>query len=223
MTVIRKCCGLLRDRAWMWTSGLVTLVFAKSGTRSCSWCSEMYSQREQHAHKHHHIHTYNTAHRKQLEEHLQELQVHLSKWQGIGDRLVRRLLEEKKMVFGCYYTVKWGNKVGQSEGGGRDRTGTHRKGGGGGAEGATGEREIDRYSQQERHAHTRHYTQTQTRTSRVGVCCIRCSRRRSIQRSRVCIYGSLSMCSMKGKHGKEGGGGGTETEEVAKKQEGVGS
>ena len=44
----------------------------------------------------------------------------------------------------------------------------------------------------------------------------------SIQRSCVCIYSSLSMCSMKGIHGGEGGGGGTEIEE-AKRQEGVGS
>ena len=46
------------------------------------------------------------------------------KWKGIGDRLVRRLLEEQDTVFGCYHAAKWGNKVGQS-GGGEETGQTH--------------------------------------------------------------------------------------------------
>ena len=44
------------------------------------------------------------------EKNLEELQVLKSKWKGIRERLVRRLLEEQDKVFRCYYAAKWGGK-----------------------------------------------------------------------------------------------------------------
>ena len=45
-----------------------------------------------------------SVHKKRLQEHLEELQVRQSMWNRIGDKLVRRLLEEQDTVFECYYT-----------------------------------------------------------------------------------------------------------------------
>ena len=44
-----------------------------------------------------------------MEKNLKELQVLKSKWKGIRERLVGRLLEEHK-VFRCYYAAKWGGQ-----------------------------------------------------------------------------------------------------------------
>ena len=48
--------------------------------------------------------------RAHLEKNLEELQVLKSKWKGIREELVRRLLEEQDKVFRCYYAAKWGDK-----------------------------------------------------------------------------------------------------------------
>ena len=45
------------------------------------------------------------------------------KWNGIGDRLVRRLLEEQDTVFGCYYAAKLGNRGKVKQSGGGEETG----------------------------------------------------------------------------------------------------
>ena len=50
--------------------------------------------------------TSGSGHREHMEKNLEELQVLKSKWKGIRERLVRRLLEEQDTVFTCYYAAK---------------------------------------------------------------------------------------------------------------------
>ena len=62
-----------------------------------------------------------------LEKNLEELQVLKSKWKGIREKLVRRLLEEQDKVFRCYYAAKWGGK--KELGAGGEETGQMQLGG----------------------------------------------------------------------------------------------
>ena len=50
-----------------------------------------------------------------------------SKWNGIRESLVRRLLEEQDKVFRCYYTAKWGGQ--KEKGAGGEETGQMHVGG----------------------------------------------------------------------------------------------
>ena len=61
--------------------------------------------------------TCGSVHKEHLEENLEELQVLKSKWNGIRESLVRRLLEEQDQVFRCYYAVKGGGKKEKGAGG----------------------------------------------------------------------------------------------------------
>ena len=54
--------------------------------------------------------TCGSVHKEHLEKNLEELQVLKSKFNGIRERLVRRLLEEQDKVFRCYYAAKWEEK-----------------------------------------------------------------------------------------------------------------
>ena len=56
-------------------------------------------------------------HKEDLEKNLEEVQVLKSKWNGIRERLVRRLLEEQDKGFRCYYAAKWGGQKEQGAGG----------------------------------------------------------------------------------------------------------
>ena len=51
--------------------------------------------------------TCGSVHKEHLKKNLEELQVLMSKWNWIRERLVRRLLEEQDKVFRCYYVSKW--------------------------------------------------------------------------------------------------------------------
>ena len=54
--------------------------------------------------------TCGSVHKEHLQKNLVELQVLKSKWKGIRERLVRRLLEEQDKGFRCYYAAKWGGQ-----------------------------------------------------------------------------------------------------------------
>ena len=68
--------------------------------------------------------TCGSVHREHLEKNLEELQVLKSKWKGIMERLVRRLLEEQDR---CYFAAKWGGQKEQGTGG--EETGQMQLGG----------------------------------------------------------------------------------------------
>ena len=69
-------------------------------------------------------------HKEDLEKNLEEVQVLKSKWNGIRERLVKRLLEEQDKVFRCYYAANWGGQKEPVAGGRRgDRTDEPRGGG----------------------------------------------------------------------------------------------
>jgi hypothetical protein len=71
--------------------------------------------------------TYGSVHKEHLEKNLEELQVLKSKWNGIREKLVRRLLEEQDKVFRCYYAAKWGGQ--KEKGAGGEETGQMHVGG----------------------------------------------------------------------------------------------
>jgi hypothetical protein len=71
--------------------------------------------------------TCGSVHKEHLEENLEELQVLKSKWNGIRESLVRRLLEEQDKVFRCYYAAKWGGQ--KEKGAGGEETGQMHVGG----------------------------------------------------------------------------------------------
>jgi hypothetical protein len=110
--------------------------------------------------------TCGSVHKEHLEKILEELQVLKSKWKGIRERLVRRLLEKQDKGFRCYYAAKWGGKKEQGAGG--EETGQMHLGGdvyvtcrdmGGEGEGrGQEERRHRKYT----HAHT-HTCNTHTR------------------------------------------------------------
>ena len=71
--------------------------------------------------------TCGSVHKDHLEKNLEELQVLKSKWNGIREKLVRRLLEEQDKVFRCYYAAKWGGQ--KEKGAGGEETGQMHVGG----------------------------------------------------------------------------------------------
>ena len=82
-----------RDMGWQWKVKLLTFV---GGT---CW----------------------SLHKEHFEKNLEDLQVLKSKWNGIRERLVRRLLEEQDKGFRCYYAAKWGGQ--KEKGAGGEETG----------------------------------------------------------------------------------------------------
>jgi hypothetical protein len=61
--------------------------------------------------------TSGSVHKEFMEKNLAELQVLKSKWKGIREGLVRRLLEEQDKTFRCYYASKLRGQQGQGAGG----------------------------------------------------------------------------------------------------------